>query len=164
MTGNAYSLPGQKSWYDIDVTWNQSFPFGWEDAADGFRGHVFMSPSNDTVILAIKGTTLQGPTSKKDKFNDNLLFSCCCARVDFSWVFSTVCGCYANHWRCDDGCLSKALIEDSLFYNVGVVSLPSSCSSFFSGLVAIQEAFSTPSVGTYEVLVIAPIADPATSK
>jgi len=50
----------------------QSFPFGWEDATEGFRGHVFMSSDNSTVILSIKGTTLQGPTSKKDKFNDNL--------------------------------------------------------------------------------------------
>ena len=102
----------------------QSFPFGWEDTADGFRGHVFVSPGNNTVVLSIKGTTLQGPTSKKDKFNDNLLFSCCCARVDLSWIFSTVCDCYSNHWRCDDPCLSRALIEDSLFYNVGVVSHP----------------------------------------
>ncbi|EED85227.1 hypothetical protein POSPLDRAFT_33906, partial [Postia placenta Mad-698-R] len=120
MTGNAYALPGQKNWYDIDPIWNESFPFGWEDAADGFRGHVFLAQHNSTVILAIKGTTLQGPTSKKDKFNDNLLFSCCCARVDFSWVFSTVCGCYAGHSRCDSGCLTQALVEDSLFYNVGV--------------------------------------------
>ena len=72
-------------------------------------------------MLSIKGTTLNGPTSKKDKYNDNLLFSCCCARVDFSWIFSQVCDCYTNHWRCDDICLSEALIEDSLFYNVGVV-------------------------------------------
>ncbi|PCH37846.1 alpha/beta-hydrolase [Wolfiporia cocos MD-104 SS10] len=120
MTGNAYALPGQKNWYDIDPTWNHSFPFGWEDHANGFRGHVFLSPSNATVVLAIKGTTLQGPTSKKDKYNDNLLFSCCCARVDFSWVFSTVCKCYANHWRCDNTCLSNALIQDSLFYSTGV--------------------------------------------
>lgn len=120
MTGNAYALPGQKNWYDIDPIWNESFPFGWEDAADGFRGHVFLAQHNSTVILAIKGTTLQGPTSKKDKFNDNLLFSCCCARVDFSWVFSTVCGCYAGHGRCDSSCLTRALVEDSLFYNVGV--------------------------------------------
>ncbi len=51
-----------------------------------------------------------------------LLFSCCCARVDFSWVFRTVCDCYANHWKCDDTCLSDALIQDSLFYTTGVVS------------------------------------------
>jgi len=31
-----------------------------------------MSSDNSTVVLSIKGTTLQGPTSKLDKFNDNL--------------------------------------------------------------------------------------------
>jgi lipase ATG15 len=108
---------------DLNFMRLQSFPFGWEDAANGFRGHVFLSPENSTVILSIKGTTLNGPTSKKDKFNDNLLFSCCCAFVDLSWVFSTVCNCYSSHWRCDNACLSEALIQDSLFYNIGVVSI-----------------------------------------
>jgi lipase ATG15 len=103
----------------------QSFPFGWDNDEPGFRGFVFRARDNSTVVLSIKGTTLQGPTSKKDKLNDNLLFSCCCARVDFSWVFSTVCDCY--HWsglhrRCDDPCLSAALIKESLFYSSGVVS------------------------------------------
>ncbi|KAJ7449961.1 alpha/beta-hydrolase [Mycena latifolia] len=120
MTGNAYALPGQSNWYDVDPAWNTSFPFGWEDSDNGFRGHVFMSSDNSTVVLSIKGTTLQGPTSKQDKFNDNLLFSCCCARVDFSWVFRKVCDCYKNSWRCDNTCLTKALIEESLFYSVGV--------------------------------------------
>jgi putative lipase involved disintegration of autophagic bodies len=54
----------------------ESFPFGWEEA-DGFRGHVFLSSDNSTVVLSIKGTTLQGSTSKLDKYNDNL------------WVFYT---------------------------------------------------------------------------
>lgn len=72
-------------------------------------------------MLAIKGTTLNGPTSRRDKFNDNLLFSCCCARVDPTWVFHTVCDCYSGHWTCDSTCLSDALIADSLFYNTGVV-------------------------------------------
>ncbi|EIM89998.1 alpha/beta-hydrolase [Stereum hirsutum FP-91666 SS1] len=120
MSGDAYALPGQKNWYDIDPAWNESFPFGWEDASEGFRGHVFVSSDNSTVILSIKGTTIQGPTSKKDKYNDNLLFSCCCARVDFSWIFNTVCDCYANHWKCDNTCLTTALVQDSLFYSVGV--------------------------------------------
>ncbi|KAI0664656.1 alpha/beta-hydrolase [Cubamyces menziesii] len=120
MSGDAYALPGRKNWYDIDPAWNTSFPFGWEDTADGFRGHVFLSADNSTAILSIKGTTLQGPTSKKDKFNDNLLFSCCCARVDFTWIFHTVCKCYAGRWRCDNTCLTDALVQDSLFYNVGV--------------------------------------------
>ncbi|KAH9945879.1 alpha/beta-hydrolase [Epithele typhae] len=120
MAGNAYQLPGRPNWYDIDPAWNTSFPFGWEGKADGFRGHVFTSPDNSTVVLSIKGTTLQGPTSKKDKFNDNLLFSCCCARVDVTWVFRQVCDCYAKNWRCDSTCLTDALVQDSLFYTVGV--------------------------------------------
>ncbi|KAF8077669.1 alpha/beta-hydrolase [Lyophyllum atratum] len=119
MSGNAYAMPDQKNWYDVDSVWNQSFPFGWEDS-DGFRGHVFLSSDNSTIVLSIKGTTLNGPTSKKDKFNDNLLFSCCCARVDISWTFRTVCDCYAHNWRCDDPCLTKALVQDSLFYSIGV--------------------------------------------
>lgn len=120
MAGNAYALPGHSNWYDLDGAWNQSFPFGWEDDQNGFRGHVFKSKDNSTVVLAIKGTTVQGETSKKDKFNDNLLFSCCCARVDFSWVFRTVCDCYSGAQRCDSTCLSRALIQDSLFYSTGV--------------------------------------------
>ncbi|KAF8634091.1 hypothetical protein AX15_001093 [Amanita polypyramis BW_CC] len=119
MAGNAYALPGHENWYDIDEAWNKSFPFGW-DGSDGFRGHVFLSSDNSTVVLSIKGTTIQGPTSKKDKFNDNLLFSCCCARVDITWIFNTVCDCFTNHWRCDSQCLTDALIQDSLFYSTGV--------------------------------------------
>ncbi|KAJ3735403.1 alpha/beta-hydrolase [Lentinula guzmanii] len=121
MSGNAYALgPTQKNWYELDRAWNVSFPFGYEDAEDGFRGHVFLSSDNSTIVLAIKGTTLQGPTSKKDKFNDNLLFSCCCARVDFSWVFRQVCDCYSGSWKCDNTCLSNALVEESLLYTVGL--------------------------------------------
>ena len=100
---------------------SQSFPIGWENPIDGFRGHVFVNPDNTTVVLSIKGTTLSGPTSKADKLNDNLMFSCCCARVDFTWIFRTVCDCYARHSRCDNSCLSQSLVKKSLFYNVGLV-------------------------------------------
>lgn len=58
---------------------------------------------------------------KKDKYNDNLLFSCCCARVDWTWT--TVCDCYGGGWKCDVDCLERALIDDSLFYSVAVVSI-----------------------------------------
>ena len=81
-----------------------------------------MSSDNSTIVLAIKGTTLYGPTSKKDKFNDNLLFSCCCAMVDITWVFATVCKCFSLDWTCDNTCMTKALVKESLFYSVGVVS------------------------------------------
>jgi hypothetical protein len=71
----------------------QSYPIGWEPDDDGFRGHVFATPDNSTVVLSIKGTSGPwigggGPTTKKDKFNDNLLFSCCCAYVDWTWTVS----------------------------------------------------------------------------
>ncbi|KAF5358483.1 hypothetical protein D9756_001345 [Leucocoprinus leucothites] len=112
MSGDAYALPGMPNWYE-------SFPFGWEDIDDGFRGQVFLSGDNSTVILSIKGTTLNGPTSKKDRFNDNLLFSCCCAHVTPPWLIRRVCKCYANRYRCDNSCLSKALTDDTLFYSIG---------------------------------------------
>lgn len=100
----------------------QSYPFGWEPDQDGFRGHVFANEDNSTVVLSIKGTSAGivgagGPTSKKDKLNDNLLWSCCCARVDWSW--STVCGCYSGANKCDQNCLEDALVEESLFYPIG---------------------------------------------
>lgn len=51
----------------------------------------------------------------------SLLFSCCCARVDWTW--STVCGCYDGGWRCDQTCVEDALRDESLFYPIGTVSL-----------------------------------------
>lgn len=104
----------------------KSYPFGWDPEADGFRGHVFATPDNSTVIVSIKGTSSGifgsgGTTAKKDKLNDNLLFSCCCARIDWTWT--TVCGCWKSGWKCDQNCLEKALIEESLFYPIGTVSI-----------------------------------------
>lgn len=98
----------------------QSYPVGWEPDADGFRGHVFATPDNSTVVLSIKGAasfhrpsyhtsvTVRagtsapyvgdgGPTIEKDKQNDNLLFSCCCAYIDWTW--RTVCGCAKGGWK-----------------------------------------------------------------
>ncbi|PPQ92249.1 hypothetical protein CVT25_008931 [Psilocybe cyanescens] len=139
MTNNAYLEPTDDGWYDLDKKWNvvrhlslvpiasltlnsKSLPFGWEPDDDGFRGHVFATPDNSTVVITIKGTSAGlfgsgGPTQKKDKFNDNLLFSCCCAHIDWTWT--TVCGCYRNGWKCDQNCLEHALISESLFYPIG---------------------------------------------
>ena len=42
---------------------------------DGFRGHVFVSEDNATVVISIKGTSAgwlvggSGPTVKKDRIN-----------------------------------------------------------------------------------------------
>ncbi|KAI0373125.1 alpha/beta-hydrolase [Pilatotrama ljubarskyi] len=124
MANNAYTEPTEKDWYDIGPNWNNSYPFGWEPDADGFRGHIFATPDNSTVIISVKGTSLMwpigggGPTQRKDKLNDNLLFSCCCARVGPTW--STVCDCYEGSYRCDQGCLERSLAEESLFYSTGI--------------------------------------------
>ncbi|KAF9265984.1 alpha/beta-hydrolase [Marasmius fiardii PR-910] len=121
MTANAYSQPGDKSWYDLGPDWNQTYPYGWEPDADGFRGHVFVSTDNSTVVVSVKGTSVPwisgGPTTAKDKLNDNLLFSCCCARVGPTW--STVCGCYEGGYKCNTNCLEESLAEESLFYPIG---------------------------------------------
>ncbi|KAH7930159.1 alpha/beta-hydrolase [Leucogyrophana mollusca] len=122
MTNNAYVARDDPAWYELNEQWIKHYPVGWEPDADGFRGYVFATPDNSTIVLSIKGTSSAifsggGPTAKKDKLNDNLLFSCCCARIDWTWT--TVCGCYRGGWKCDQNCLEDALIEDSLFYPIG---------------------------------------------
>lgn len=99
-------------------------PVGWEPDDDGFRGYVFATEDNSTVALTIKGTSVPiiggGPTIEKDKLNDNLLFSCCCARVSSTWT--PVCDCFRGNLKCHQECVEDALIDDSLFYPTGVVS------------------------------------------
>jgi len=109
------------------MSFAKSVPFGWEPDADGFRGHVFVSEDNSTVAISVKGTSGPwvagggGPTTKKDKLNDNLLFSCCCARVGPTWY--PVCDCYSGSNKCDQTCVEQSLVEDSLFYPVGTVHI-----------------------------------------
>ncbi|KAF9029123.1 alpha/beta-hydrolase [Hymenopellis radicata] len=121
MTFNTYYEPNSTQWYDLGPDWNTTFSYGWEPDDDGFRGHVFVSDDESTVVVSIKGTSVPwlggGPTVVKDKLNDNLLFSCCCARVGPTW--STVCGCYDGRSRCKQDCVETALEEESLFYPVG---------------------------------------------
>ena len=106
-----------------DVCWVQGMPVGWEPDDDGFRGYVFATEDNSTVVLTIKGTSVPiiggGPTIEKDKLNDNLLFSCCCARVSSGWT--PVCDCFRGNLKCHQECVEDALIDDSLFYPTGVV-------------------------------------------
>ncbi|KAG0702953.1 alpha/beta-hydrolase [Suillus ampliporus] len=123
MTNNAYVPRDDSQWYELGENWHTHYPFGWEPDADGLRGYVFATPDNSIVILSIKGTSAAawgdaGPTAKKDKLNDNLLFSCCCAKIDWTWT--AVCGCHRGGWKCDQNCLEQALVEDSLFYPIGM--------------------------------------------
>ncbi|GAA5884650.1 hypothetical protein JCM6882_005334 [Rhodosporidiobolus microsporus] len=120
MTSNAYTTPDAGGWYDLgDEGWNVTDSFGWKE--HGLRGHVFADPHNKTVVVSVKGTSafIVGggtETSKNDKINDNLLFSCCCARVDWSW--STVCDCYDGGYQCKQDCIEHAVITKSAYYPV----------------------------------------------
>ncbi|KAG9118594.1 putative lipase atg15 [Ceratobasidium sp. 392] len=122
MTSNAYFRRDEPGWYDLGGNWTADHSIGWDPDVDGFRGHVFLSADNATAVLSIKGTSAGifggGTTIRKDKLNDNLLFSCCCARVDWTW--STVCDCYGGGSKCDQNCLEESLAKESLFYNVGI--------------------------------------------
>ncbi|KAJ8508738.1 hypothetical protein ONZ45_g9023 [Pleurotus djamor] len=127
MTNNAYTQPNASDWYPIGEKGfpdNKTIPFGWEPDADGFRGHVFVSEDERTVVVSVKGTSAGwlvgggGPTVAKDKLNDNLLFSCCCAKVGPTW--SPVCDCHRGGYKCAQGCLEKSLADESLFYSVGI--------------------------------------------
>lgn len=117
---------------------NNSDSFGWAEA--GIRGHVFVEDFNGKrfnrsplIIIAIKGTTAaglgggngaddgdggktgdDGKTVEMDKLNDNLLFSCCCARVSSLW--STVCDCYEKTYTCNQNCLEQSLRHPDRYY------------------------------------------------
>ncbi|KAG6329812.1 hypothetical protein ID866_9277 [Astraeus odoratus] len=123
MTNNAYYAGHVSGWYDVDG-FNTSVPVGWEPSADGLRGHIFVATDNSTVILSLKGTSAGwiagggGPTVRRDKLNDNVLFSCCCARVGPTW--STVCDCYQGSGRCGQQCVETSLLDEDLYYSVGL--------------------------------------------
>ncbi|OMH83722.1 putative lipase atg15 [Zancudomyces culisetae] len=125
MAANAYNSIDGDEWEDLGEPWKNKTAIGWE--SDGLRGHVFATQDNKTLVLSIKGTSAslflvgRGPTSVKDKFNDNRMFSCCCARVDYSW--STVCDCYMGSNQCDERCLqnSMSIAEDLYFYTAAML-------------------------------------------
>lgn len=115
-------------WTDLGDPWdvdeeNPDINFGWLE--DGLRGHVFVSNDSKTVVIGIKGTSGAGlpgggsdETSGNDKTNDNLLFSCCCARVGYMWT--TVCDCYEKTYTCNQDCLEKELLRQDRYYQAAL--------------------------------------------
>ncbi|KAJ1918231.1 putative lipase atg15 [Tieghemiomyces parasiticus] len=118
MASNAYVLPADALWYDLRKDqWVRNDSFGW--GSDGLRGHLFADDTNSTVVIAIKGTSSflwwnDWETSARDRLNDNRLFSCCCARVDYSW--STVCDCFQGHQKCGQQCVEDSLDKEDLYF------------------------------------------------
>lgn len=96
--------------------------------------------------MAIKGTSTalfsrNSTTVGDDKRNDNLMFSCCCARVDFTWR-NLPCSCYKNEgYTCSQSCLQASLREDVASYfwvaqsiaNLLLANIDASASVWFVG-------------------------------
>ncbi|KAF9271718.1 putative lipase atg15 [Mortierella alpina] len=121
---NSYTEVTSPGWYDLEGHWTVNSTFGWEE--EGVRGHVFASEDNSTLIIAIKGTSASilgggGSTSTRDKINDNLLFSCCCAKVDRTW--RPVCDCNTDGYRCDQTCIENSVNSDDIYYNMAMAIL-----------------------------------------
>ncbi|EGV62826.1 hypothetical protein CANTEDRAFT_108669 [Yamadazyma tenuis ATCC 10573] len=114
----------KSDWTDLGEEWqpdqnNSDLEFGWD--GEGLRGHVFVNEENHTVVIGFKGTSGAGipgagedETTASDKLNDNLLFSCCCARLSYLWT--TVCDCYEKAYTCNQDCLEKELVRKDRFY------------------------------------------------
>ncbi|KAI9486181.1 MAG: Alpha/Beta hydrolase protein [Benjaminiella poitrasii] len=120
MSYNAYTeLGNDADWYNLGKNYKVNSTFGWE--TDGLRGHVFGNEDNSHLIISFKGTSaglfLQTlPSSGKDKMNDNLLFSCCCGKVNKRWT--AVCDCNMDKpYQCNNQCLDKALVDTDLYYD-----------------------------------------------
>lgn len=108
-------------WLDVGSGYNLTDDFGWE--ADGLRGHIFADENNSTVIIGLKGTSAAvfdgAETTTNDKINDNLLFSCCCARLGMFWT--TVCDCYTGTaYTCNKTCLKKELMSENRYYRAAL--------------------------------------------
>ncbi|KAH3671449.1 hypothetical protein WICMUC_004630 [Wickerhamomyces mucosus] len=122
MSSNAYvEIPQTGDWRN--VSWNNSISHGWDN--DGLRGHIFVNDDNSTVVISFKGTSAayisssgSDDTVEQDRDNDNLLFSCCCARVGYLW--KTVCDCYVNSYTCDQRCLERELYQKDKYYHAAM--------------------------------------------
>ena len=93
--------------------------------SSGLRGHVYLSDTANTVIIAFKGTTPKflgydyGPTAEEDKRADNLMFSCCCAHVSEWW--SPICDCFdhaAN--QCNSRCVHLFTESTPSYYHAAI--------------------------------------------
>lgn len=119
MAANAYvDLPFTGDWTNVSDPWSEQLGLGW--MGDGLRGHIFANNDESVVVISIKGTSAAifdsgGDTVARDKFNDNMLFSCCCARISYLW--NTVCDCYTgNSYTCDEVCLEDQLWHKDRYY------------------------------------------------
>ena len=122
MAANAYVVDGTDAeWENVTQGFNQSKTFGWE--GDGLRGHIFADKNNDTIVVSLKGTSpavFDGDgTTTRDKLNDNLFFSCCCAQGG-QYFWRQVCDCYKSTYTCNQTCLVEALRKENRYYRASI--------------------------------------------
>lgn len=87
---DSYYEPDDKNWLSVPG-WNITSRFG--GGAAGIRGYLFQDYEINALLIVIKGTSLStpigsGPTAKQDKLNDNMMFSCCCAKSSWEWFLN----------------------------------------------------------------------------
>ncbi|KAJ3302856.1 putative lipase atg15 [Blyttiomyces sp. JEL0837] len=118
MTFNSYTEPDKPDWMNIPP-WNVTDRFGWE--SDGIRGYVFTDDAKELIVVSLKGTSLLTPisggqTAPRDKYNDNMMFSCCCGKAGWSWT--PICDCATTSNQCAMSCMhERAQFADS-YYNL----------------------------------------------
>jgi lipase ATG15 len=122
MAANAYvQEPHSSEWENITQGFNESQGFGWQ--GDGLRGHIFADEGNRTIVISLKGTSpavFDGDgTTTRDKLNDNLFGSCCCAQGG-QYFWRQVCDCYATTYTCNQTCLVQSLKDRNRYYNAAL--------------------------------------------
>lgn len=137
MSANSYKRRSIDGWRNMSGDYTGLDGFGWD--RNGLRGHIYANAAQSLVIIGFKGTStllMGGGTVSRDKYQDNVMFSCCCARVDISWM--PVCGCYLGKnadvedvdeevmvrrsaGKCNQTCLLETIKEDEdSYYNQAV--------------------------------------------
>ncbi|KFY93301.1 hypothetical protein V498_04489, partial [Pseudogymnoascus sp. VKM F-4517 (FW-2822)] len=117
MAAAAYVLePNLNGWENVSHFHN-STDFGWE--GDGLRGHIWANDKNSTIIISLKGTSMAvfdgQETTKDDKENDNLFFSCCCGQQgQLTW--RKVCDCATSTYSCNNTCVVQNLRQENRYY------------------------------------------------
>jgi lipase ATG15 len=79
MSYNTYYKINETDWNE--VPYDPSYPINDTTDTTRIKGYVFSNSDNSLIFIVFKGTTLfsfkDTKTSKNDKFNDNLFYSCC---------------------------------------------------------------------------------------
>ena len=122
MAANAYDEKyGEGEWADVGGGFNYSQSYGWQ--GDGLRGHIFADEGNKTIVVSLKGTSpavFDGDgTTTRDKLNDNLFFSCCCAQGG-QYLWRQVCDCATSTYTCNQTCVVKALKRETRYYSAAL--------------------------------------------